>query len=64
MITCMVKLALNCHDFPIDEECDNVTPGEDGWQVVEDIFVMIPVVNIHESLIPEEEGSATNYIDH
>ena len=64
MITCMVKLALNCHDLPVDEEGNNVTPCEYGGEVVEDIFVMIPVVNIHKSFIPEEKGSATNDIDH
>ena len=42
-----MKLALHRHDLSVDEERYNVAPREDGWQVVEDIFVTIPVVNIH-----------------
>ena len=60
----MVKLALHRHDLPVDEEGNDVAPRKDGRQVVEDIFVTIPVVDIHKSFIPEEKGSATDYIDH
>ena len=64
IVTCVVKLALHCHDLPVDEEGNDVAPSEDGRQVVEDIFVTIPVFNIHKSFIPEEKGSATDDIDH
>ena len=60
----MVKLALHRHDLPVDKEGNDVTPCKDGWQIVEDVFVTIPVVNIHKSFIPEEKGSATDDIDH
>ena len=60
----MVKLALQRHDLPVDEKGNDVAPSENGWQVVEDIFVTIPVVNIHKSFIPEEKSSATDDIDH
>ena len=60
----MVKLALHRHDLSVDEEGNDVAPRKDGRQVVEDIFVTIPVVNIHKSFIPKEKGSTTDYIDH
>ena len=60
----MMQLALNRHDLPVDKKGNDVAPGKDGWQVVEDIFVATPVVHIHESVIPQKESSATDDIDH
>lgn len=50
-----MQLALNCHDIPVNEEGHDIAPGKDGGKVVENIWIIIPVVNIHKSLVPEEE---------
>ena len=60
----VVKLAQDGHGAPVDDQGDDVTPGEHGGEVVEDVLVVIPVLDKHQSLIPKQETSGGDDNDH
>ena len=62
--TSVMELAQDCHGASVDDQSDYVTPSKYRGEVVENVFVIIPVFYQHQSLIPKNETPKGDDYDH